>query len=144
MSKYLLLLFCLTFGCYQAYAQSADNDARNEFIMQFNNFAKTQHYVQQPAVFRNGPGDLYDYLQSNIIYPEKAKKQNLSAQVFVSFIVDWKTGLPKKVKVVQSSNKVFNDEALRLINTMPAWTPAKKADYDVGMLITVPIYFHLD
>jgi hypothetical protein len=27
---------------------------------------------------------------------------------------------------------------------MPAWEPAKKDGYAVGMLITIPVYFHLN
>jgi TonB family protein len=144
MIKHFLLGFCLLFCLSQTQAQTVNEDDRNDFIAQFNAFAKTQRYVQQPAKFKTGPGDLYDYLQSQIVYPEQAKKEQLSALVFVSFVIDWKTGLPQKVKITQSSNKLFNTETLRLIKTMPAWEPAKKDGYAVGMLVTIPVYFHLN
>lgn len=144
MLKGFLVLACMMLGFSQVRAQGTNDDDRNDFITQFNAFAKTQRYVKEIAIFKTGPGDLYDYLQSNIIYPPEAKKEKLSAQVFVSFVIDWKTGLPTKVKIVQSSNKLFNSETLRLIKTMPPWQPAKKDGYVVGMLLTIPVYYHLD
>jgi len=108
-----------------------------------NSFAKKQKDVQHIPQFKSGPGDLYDYLQSHVIYPSEAKKEDLSAQVFVSFLIPAKTGLPRNVKIVQSSNKLFDNEALRLIKSMPAWTPAKQGGTSVDMALTIPIYFHL-
>lgn len=144
MLKYLLIFFCVI-GCCRVKAQSAVNDpARDEFIEDMAKFAKTQTFVQEIPKFKGGAGDLYDYLQSHIIYPPEAKKEALSAQVFVSFLIDWKSGLPKDVKIVQSSNKLFESETLRLIKAMPAWTPAKQDGKSVGMILTIPVYFHQD
>ncbi|QKJ29840.1 energy transducer TonB [Mucilaginibacter mali] len=144
MLKYLLIFFCVI-GCSQVKAQSTANDpARDEFIDDMAKFAKKQSFVQEIPRFKGGAGDLYDYLQSHIIYPPEARKEQLSAQVFVSFLIDWKTGLPKEVKIVQSSNKIFEAETLRLIKAMPAWTPAKQNGTSVGMILTIPVYFHLD
>lgn len=129
----------------QARAQSKGNETdRQEFIADMNTFAKTQHLVQQVPEFKGGPGALYDYLQTHIIYPPQAKKDNLSALVFVSFRIDAKTGLAKDVKIVQSSNDKFESETLRLIKSMPAWTPAQQGGKSVDMILTIPVYFHLD
>jgi TonB family protein len=143
MLKYLLILFCVVV-CLGSKAQSNPDIAREEFIENMANFAKTQTFVQKIPEFKGGAGALYDYLQSHIIYPPEAKKEGLAAQVFVSFLIDWKTGLPKDVKIVQSSNKLFEPEALRLIKTMPAWTPAKQDGKSISMILTIPVYFHLD
>lgn len=144
MLKYLFIFFCVM-AFHTGRAQSAVNDpARDEFIEDMAKFASNQSFVQDIPKFKGGAGDLYDYLQSHIRYPAEAKKEQLSAQVFVSFLIDWKTGLPKEVKIVQSSNKLFEAEALRLIKTMPAWTPAKQDGKSVGMIMTIPVYFHLN
>jgi TonB family protein len=143
MFKYLLLAFCMLACLTPGKAQQNDDPAREEFIEYMAQF-KTPKYVQKGAEFKGGAGALYDYLQSHIVYPEDARKEGLSAQVFVNFLIDWKTGLPQKVKVVQSSNKIFESETVRLIKSMPAWTPAKQGEGNVGMFITIPVYFHLD
>ncbi|MES2277605.1 MAG: energy transducer TonB [Bacteroidota bacterium] len=145
MFKYLVIVFCVIACAREVKAQSTSTDpARDEFIESMASFAKTQKYVQVVPEFKGGAGALYDYLQSHIIYPPEAKKEDLSAQVFVSFLIDWKTGLPKDVKIVQSSNKLFEAETLRLIKAMPAWVPAKQDGKDVGMIMTIPVYFHLN
>jgi len=143
MYRYFYTLISLLFFAFAAHAQSFDSSARSEFMDSINSFAKKQKYVQHIPQFKSGPGDLYDYLQSHVIYPSEAKKEDLSAQVFVSFLIPAKTGLPRNVKIVQSSNKLFDNEALRLIKSMPAWTPAKQGGTSVDMALTIPIYFHL-
>lgn len=144
MLKYFLMLIFVTACLTKSRAQTIkDNSARTEFIDSLNSLAKRQTYIQQIPKFKNGPGDLYDYLQSHIVYPEKAKKEDLSAQVFVTFVINGKTGLPRNVKIVQSSNKLFEAETLRLIKNMPAWTPAKADGKSVDMSLTIPVYFHL-
>lgn len=145
MLKYLFVLFCLMACAGQSKAQTvANNSDREEFIADMNSFAKKQHFVQQIPVFKGGAGALYDYLQAHIVYPPQAKKDQLSALVFVSFRVDAKTGLPKDVKIVQSSNSKFDSETTRLIKAMPAWTPAQQDGKSVDMILTIPVYFHLD
>ena len=144
MRKYFFLLLFIIAGVTTTRAQIANDPARDEFIEDMAKFAKTQKYVQQIPEFKGGAGALYDYLQSHIIYPVEAKKEQLAAQVFVRFTIDWKTGLPKDVKIVQSSNKLFEAETLRLIKTMPAWTPAKQDGKSVSMVLTIPVYFHLN
>lgn len=143
MFKYIIIVFCLIIGSAAAKAQTTGDTDKDEFIEAFNKFVKTQRYVEVPAEFKGGTANLYDYIQSHIVYPDEARKDDLSAQVFVSFVIDYKTGMPKQVKIVQSSNKIFNSEAIRLIKNMPAWNVATKGGYPQGMLISIPIYFHL-
>lgn len=143
MFKYILIVFCLITASVTVNAQTTGDSAKDEFIDAFNKFVKTQRYVEVPAEFKGGTGNLYDYIQTHIVYPDEARKDDLSAQVFVSFVIDYKTGMPKQVKIVQSSNKIFNSEAIRLIKNMPAWNVATKGGYAQGMLISIPIYFHL-
>lgn len=143
MLKYIATFLILIICAAQSKAQTIDN-ARTEFIEAINNFAKSVKYVQKIPQFKSGAGELYDYLQSHIIYPPKAKQDDLSAQVFVTFLVDGKTGLTKSIKVTQSSNNIFNGEAIRLIKTMPAWVPATQNDKDISMILTIPVYFHLN
>lgn len=145
MVKYLLIFFSVMACACQSKAQTKINDTdRQEFITDMSSFAKKQHMVQQVPEFKGGAGALYDYLQAHIIYPPQAKKDNLSALVFVSFRIDAKTGLPRDVKIVQSSNDKFESETTRLIKSMPAWKPAQQNGKNVDMILTIPVYFHLD
>lgn len=143
MLKYLLITFVVIAFAAPTKAQTLRDNARENFIELMKS---REHHTDKLILpkFKSGYGDLYDYLQTHTNYPEKAKKENLSAQVFVSFTVDWKTGLPKNVKLVQSSNKLFDQEALRLIKTMPAWAPGKIEGNATSLDVTIPIYFHLD
>lgn len=145
MIKYLLIICCLAFCIPEGKAQTINDNDREEFITAMNTFAHKQHVVKEIPQFKGGPGALYDYLQQHIVYPPQAKKDNLSAQVFVAFTIDAKTGKAKSVHVIQSSNDKFNSEAQRLIKAMPVWAPATQQDgKNVDMELTVPIYFHLD
>lgn len=141
-----MTLYCLTFCIItEGKAQTINDNDKDEFVAAMNSFARKQHLVKEIPQFKGGPGALYDYLQQHIVYPPQARKDNLSAQVFVSFQIDAKTGRAKSVHVIQSSNDKFDSETQRLIKTMPAWAPAIQQDgKNVDMELTIPIYFHLD
>ena len=144
MLKYILIFICCVITSVGAKAQSDEDANRQDFVDAYNKFVATQRYVEKPAEFKEGTPALYDWIQSHIVYPDEALAEKLSAQVFVNFVIDFKTGLPKNIKIIQSSNKIFNKETIRLIKSMPPWNPATKNGYAQGMLVSIPIYFHLN
>lgn len=97
--------------------------------------------VVQPE-FKGGMDALVKFLSDNIKYPEKAKTDNVSGKVYVSFVIS-KSGKVKDAKVLKSDNEVFNAEALRVIKAMPDWTPGTKGGKKADVEMTLPISFQL-
>lgn len=67
---------------------------------------------------------LDSYLSTNIRYPDMCRETGIEGTVFVQFIVDTK-GNYRDVEVVKGAHPSLNAEALRVMKTMPKWTPAK-------------------
>lgn len=68
---------------------------------------------------------MYKWLGNNIKYPEEAKKEGVSGKVIVDFVIT-KTGKTDKVRVVRGLHPALDEEAVRVIKAMPAWTPGKQ------------------
>jgi protein TonB len=98
--------------------------------------------VENMPEYPGGKEALANYLISNIKYPKKAKEQKIEGTVVVTFIID-KTGKVKDAVIKKSENTIFNDEALRLIRSMPNWKPGMQGDVVVNVQLYLPVVFKL-
>jgi tonB family C-terminal domain len=96
--------------------------------------------VQQQPKFPGGTSEMYKWLGNNIKYPEEAKKEGVSGKVIVDFVIT-KTGKTDKVRVVRGLHPTLDQEAVRVIKAMPAWTPGKQNGQPVNVSYTLPITF---
>lgn len=93
--------------------------------------------------FPGGFEYLYKYLGSNIIYPQEAIDNNIQGKVFVQFTVD-ESGQILNPFVIKSDSQVLNEEALRIVQSMPNWNPGMNAGTAVKVRYTLPINFILE
>lgn len=96
--------------------------------------------VQQQPKFPGGASEMYKWLGNNIKYPGEAKKEGVSGKVIVDFVIT-KTGKTDKVRVVRGLHPALDEEAVRVIKAMPAWTPGKQKGQPVNVSYTLPITF---
>ena len=92
--------------------------------------------------FPGGMEALYKYLAENIHYPEQAKKDQIQGRVFITFVVE-KDGSITDAKVVRGIGGGCDEEALRVVNAMPKWTPGKMRGEVVRVNFNLPITFKL-
>lgn len=88
---------------------------------------------------------LYAYIDDNLRYPNEAKAANIQGTVYVKFVI-LKDGSVYDIKVVRGLANGFglNKEAVRLVESMPKWTPGKQRGIPVPVYFTLPIRFKLD
>ncbi len=98
--------------------------------------------VEENPEFIGGMAKLYEYLGKHIQYPEMAKENGIQGKVFVQFVV-WKDGTIKDVKVVKGVHKTLDNEAMRVVKSMPKWTPGKQRGKSVNARFTLPIKFRI-
>jgi TonB family protein len=96
----------------------------------------------QMPVFPGGEEALKDFISKNIRYPRIALENGIQGKVSVSFIVS-QTGSVKDARVVNGVDPSLDKEALRVINSMPAWKPGRKDGHPVDVSYTVPVNFEL-
>jgi len=82
------------------------------------------------------------YLQENVVYPPKARKNKIQGKVFVEFVVGTK-GEIKNAKIKRSVDPALDKAALEAVNAMPAWEPGKQRGKPVNVQFTVPVVFDL-
>jgi TonB family protein len=98
-----------------------------------------------PSVFNGFPGGeeaLMKYLSDNIKYPEQAKLDKIEGKVFVGFNISAE-GKVNQVKIVKGTNPLLDAEAVRVISSMPDWTPAVDNGKKIAVDYTIPIFFKL-
>jgi TonB family protein len=98
--------------------------------------------VDQMPVFPGGDKAFIDFITKEVKYPDKAKKAGIQGKVYVEFVIN-KEGNVVNSKIVRSASPSLNDEALRVINSMPNWTPGKNKGKNVDVQLTIPIAFIL-
>lgn len=98
--------------------------------------------AEQMPEFPGGMDALMKYLGSNIKYPKSAQEKAISGRVIVSFVVDVDGSL-KNMKVVRGVDPALDEEAVRVISTMPLWNPGKDKGKEVPVKYTIPISFSL-
>ena len=98
--------------------------------------------VEQMPRFPGGSGKLQEYIEQNMHYPAKAKAANLQGRVIIAFIVE-KDGSISHVKVVKSVDPLLDEEALRIVKSMPKWHPGKQTYLPVRVKIFLPVTFQL-
>jgi len=96
--------------------------------------------VQVQPEFPGGTDSLQAFLDNNLVYPEEAKLNHIHGKVYVGFMVD-KTGKIVNPKILSSASKILDDEALRVVNMMPDWTPGNAGGTPVSVQYILPIEF---
>jgi protein TonB len=100
-------------------------------------------FVEQPPTFPGGEDALAKYLSKNIRYPRVAQENGISGTVFVQFVVD-SEGTIKDVKTVGAAKGGgLEEEAVRVVKTMPKWKPGKQNGRQVSVQFNLPIRFTL-
>ena len=92
--------------------------------------------------FPGGRTALIRYIHSYLKYPSAAQKQRIKGKVVCSFIVN-EDGAVSDVKLEESVYIFLDDEALRVLRTMPKWKPGKKDGKSVKVKCYVPVVFEL-
>ena len=100
--------------------------------------------TEQPPKFVGGELKMYKYLQDNLIYPKDAKDEGLQGTSYVTFIVE-KDGTISDAKILRgvSGCPLCDEEAMRLVMSMPKWNPAKQNGKDVRFQYNLPVKFKL-
>lgn len=94
------------------------------------------------AKFPGGTEALLKYLNKNIKYPRGAEIYGISGRGGCTFIVE-KDGSISDVKVAKSVHPSLDKEAVRVISTMPKWTPAMENGKPVRAKYSLPVTFTL-
>ncbi len=96
-------------------------------------------------MYPGGEDALQKFVEDNIEYPEQAIENGAEGDVRVVFTVDEK-GKVTNIKATGDNNVEYGmkEEAVEVMNKMPAWTPGKVKGKNVKTRMTLPIVYRIE
>ncbi len=105
---------------------------------------KVFQFAEKMPEFKGGMDAMFKYIQNKLEYPKYEKENNIQGNVYVRFVVeaDGRITRPEIMKSVEGS-KNFNKEVLRIVNSMPLWTPGENNGTKIPVYMTLPFQFQV-
>ena len=98
--------------------------------------------VEKMPEFPGGQDALNRFLVRNIKYPLLAQENGIQGRVVCQFVVN-SDGSIVDISVVRGVEESLDKEAIRVIKSMPKWTPGRQGGKSVRVKYTLPIRFKL-
>jgi TonB family protein len=98
--------------------------------------------VEDMPEFPGGEKAFKQFVADNVNYPVQASDKGIQGRVYVQFVVN-ENGMVENPKVVRGVDPLLDEEAIRVISSMPAWKPGKQKGKAVKVSYTAPINFKL-
>jgi len=98
--------------------------------------------VDEQPMPPKGMEAFYQWVETNLKYPEQAKKEGTEGRVFVQFIVD-KEGNLTNIQTLKGIGSGCDQAAIDLLAQSPRWTPGKQKGKEVRVRMILPITFKL-
>ena len=139
LKRFNVLSFCFSFLFLlrlQAYSEIADSIPSQKIFT----------ISEETPVFPKGKEAMSQYIDNELQYPIEAIKNRIEGTVYVKFKV-LPDGSLKHIHIIKGlPNGGFgiNEEALRIVKSMPKWIPGKEKGVAVTVVYTLPIKFQID
>ena len=98
--------------------------------------------VEEMPMFPGGETELLRYVQSNVVYPERAKENNIQGRVYAQFVVTSR-GTIGEVRILRGVDAEIDAEVIRVIRTLPAFRPGRQGGVSVPVWYQIPVTFQL-
>ena len=98
--------------------------------------------VEEMPAYPGGDQKLMEYVAKNIKYPQIARETGIQGRVFVGFVVE-PDGSVSNVKVLRGIGGGCDEEAVRVVKSMPKWKPGKQRGKAVRVSYMLPVNFKL-
>ena len=93
--------------------------------------------------FPGGMQEMMGFIKENIVYPVEAAQKGIQGRAICQFVVE-KDGSISNVVVIRSSgDRDLDNEAIRVVQSMPQWKPGKQRGVPVRVKYTIPVSFRL-
>ena len=91
--------------------------------------------VEVMPKFPGGDAELLKFIAKNVKYPQESQNKGEQGRVICSFVVT--------KDVIRGISPALDQEAVRVLQMMPRWTPGTQRGEPVAVKYTVPITFKL-
>jgi protein TonB len=98
--------------------------------------------VEEMPAYPGGEQKLMEFIAKGIKYPQIARETGIQGRVFVGFVVE-PDGSVSNVKVLRGIGGGCDEEAMRVVKSMPKWKPGKQRGKAVRVSYMLPVNFKL-
>ncbi len=98
--------------------------------------------VEEMPQFPSGETKMMEYIAKNINYPQEARDKGIEGRVFIGMVIE-KDGSVSNVRVLRGIGGGCDEEAVRVISSMPKWKPGKVGGEPVPVSYMLPVNFKL-
>lgn len=99
--------------------------------------------VEQMPEYPGGEAELEKYLSENVQQQSSAVESFYYSRVIIRFVIS-KTGQVINPEIMRGINPYCDQEAIRVISSMPKWIPGRQNGRDVPIYFTLPINFKME
>ncbi|MBK5195983.1 MAG: TonB family protein [Proteiniphilum sp.] len=102
--------------------------------------------IEDPDVipmYTGGSGEMHRFIANTLRYPPDAVARDAQGLVVYTFVVE-KDGTLSNFNMIHPADSLLNEEALRILQQMPPWRPARFKGEIVRSESYVPMYFKLN
>ena len=99
--------------------------------------------VEQMPKFPGGEEKMMEFVKKNVKYPQKAVEAGAQGRVFVGFVIE-KDGSVGDVKLLRGIGYGCDEEAIRVVESMPKWKPGMHRGEPVRVSYQIPVWFKLE
>ena len=98
--------------------------------------------AEEQPMFPGGMQEMMKFIQKEVKFPKDAQDKGIQGRVIVQFVVN-KDGSICEDTVLKSVSPSLDAEAVRVVRSMPNWTPGKDKGEPVRTRFTLPVSFRL-
>jgi len=99
--------------------------------------------VEEMPEFPGGDAALLEFISKNTIYPDEAIKNNIQGRVILKFVVN-SDGSVGTIELLRSVDPLLDQEAIRVVGTIPKFRPGKQGGVSVPVWYSVPVLFRIE
>jgi len=104
---------------------------------------KVFDFVEIMPSFPGGEAALMKFLGKNTRFPHMAQETGVSGTVFIKFVVDAEGNIKDVETVGAHKGAGLEEEAMRVVKSMPKWKPGRQNGQNVSVQFNLPINFRL-
>lgn len=97
---------------------------------------------ENDASFPGGAAEMQKWVTNNVQYPLGAKELGIRGEVYLGFIVE-QDGSLTNIEIYKGAGYSLNQEAIRLVKSMPPWFSSELNGRLVRTRVRLPITFEL-
>lgn len=100
--------------------------------------------VEQMPTFKGGDiNDFRDWVAKRLVYPKIAAENGMQGKVIMQFVVE-RDGSITNIEILSSPDRSLSEEATRVVQSSPKWTPGKQRGSAVRVKYVLPVDFRLN